>query len=141
MALTEFNRSFFDSDQRISYIGNGELGGKAGSLKLFNDILEDSDFSEFKRIEINIPTFTVLRTDVFDQFMSENNLYEIAYSDMDDNKIGIAFQKASLPFSIKAMRSSFENFLKNMIMATPDKMAMIGIKTSGPFIILNICFP
>ncbi len=100
MALTEFNRSFFDSDQRISYIGNGELGGKAGSLKLFNDILEDSDFSEFKRIEINIPTFTVLRTDVFDQFMSENNLYEIAYSDMDDNKIGIAFQKASLPFSI-----------------------------------------
>ena len=100
MSLSEFNRSFFGNDQKISFIGDGELGGKAGSLKLFNDILKDSDFSEFKRIDVDIPTFTVLRTDIFDQFMSQNNLYDIAYSDQSDDEIAIAFQNASLPFTV-----------------------------------------
>ncbi|NOR45957.1 MAG: hypothetical protein GQ534_10265 [Candidatus Delongbacteria bacterium] len=100
MSLSEFNRSFFGSDQKVSFIGDGELGGKAGSLKLFNDILKDSDFSEFKRIDIDIPTFTVLRTDIFDQFMSQNNLYDVAYSDLSDDEIAIAFQNASLPFTV-----------------------------------------
>ena len=98
--INEFNRTFFDDEQRISFIGEGELGGKASSLKFFDDILKESDFSEFDEIKIDIPTFTVLRTDVFDDFMTQNNLYDIAYSESSDDEIAIAFQNASLPFSV-----------------------------------------
>ena len=100
MTINEFNRTFFDDEQKISFIGEGELGGKASSLKFFDDILKESDFSEFEEIQIDIPTFTVLRTDVFDDFMTQNNLYDIAYSDSGDDEIALAFQNASLPFSV-----------------------------------------
>ncbi|MDA3838857.1 MAG: hypothetical protein PF574_07745 [Candidatus Delongbacteria bacterium] len=98
--INEFNRTFFDDEQKISFIGEGELGGKASSLKFFDDILKESDFTEFDEIQIDIPTFTVLRTDVFDDFMTQNDLYDIAYSDSSDDEIALAFQNASLPFSV-----------------------------------------
>lgn len=100
MNINEFNRNFFDEDQKISFIGEGEVGGKAGSLKYFNDILNDSDFSEFGRVLIDIPVFTVIRTDVFDEFMNQNDLFNVAYSDNSDDEIAIAFQNASLPFTV-----------------------------------------
>lgn len=100
MSFNEFNRTFFDTSQRVSFIGEGELGGKAASLNFFNDILLETDFSKFKRIKVDIPTFTVIRTEIFDDFMLQNNLFEIAYSDAEDDEIAIAFQNASLPFSV-----------------------------------------
>ncbi|MBN2789050.1 MAG: hypothetical protein JXR69_02530 [Candidatus Delongbacteria bacterium] len=100
MKINEFNRIFFDDEQNISFIGEGEVGGKASSLIYFDNILKESDFSEFDEIMVNIPNFTVLRTGVFDDFMTQNDLYDIAYSDKSDDEIAIAFQNASLPFSV-----------------------------------------
>ncbi len=96
-----FDRCFYDSDKRISSIGTGSLGGKAQGLALLNDLLlYDFDLSAYPDIEIAVPSMTVLRTDIFDAFMSQNNLYEMVNSDASDDRITHAFLHADLPFEI-----------------------------------------
>ena len=46
---------------------------------------------------MSIPKTVVLCTDVFDQFMDNNNLYQLALSDAPDEEILQAFIKAQLP--------------------------------------------
>ncbi len=95
------NRNFFKSDSQISYLGTGELGGKATGLEFINSILtEEVKEKEFTDFQVNIPKMIVVRTDIFDSFMSTNNLWEIALSDSMDDRIALAFQKAELPFEI-----------------------------------------
>jgi hypothetical protein len=96
--LAPFDRKFFDSKEEFTYIGNGSLGGKAQGLAFTKKILaEKLDSKKYKNITINIPTLTVITTDMFDSFMRINSLNEKAYSDASDEEIAIEFQKASLP--------------------------------------------
>ena len=94
----ELNRKFFKSDSQISFLGTGELGGKAKGLEFINSILTNEiNKEEFSDFEINIPKMIVIRTDVFDNFMETNELWDIALSEKLDNRIALAFQKADLP--------------------------------------------
>ena len=62
------------------------------------DILESKLAPSFRPdIEIMIPTLTVITTDFFDLFMKQNDLYEVALSDLRDDLLASAFQKADLP--------------------------------------------
>lgn len=55
------------------------------------------EFEEFENARVAIPKTVVLCTDVFDEFMETNNLYQIALSDADDDTILRYFLKAKLP--------------------------------------------
>ena len=83
---------------QVHNIGSGQIGGKAQGLARIRKILA-SEFkaSEFPTIQIEIPWFTVICTDIFDAFMLDNNLYEIAYADLSDERIVSAFQQAVFP--------------------------------------------
>jgi len=99
--LPRFDRNFFGSNEYISWIGEGSFGGKASGLVLANKIIrENFDPSIFPLVELNVPRMVVLRTQVFDWFMEQNNLYEIAYSDRSDSDIILAFLQADLPVEI-----------------------------------------
>ena len=99
--LPLFTEKFFDSGEQITRLGNGEYGGKASGLIFINEVLKSKfNVSDFPDITINIPTMVVIPTDVFDEFMMKNALYEIAKSDLPDDRIALAFQKAELPFGI-----------------------------------------
>lgn len=90
-----------NSTNGITFLGEGALGGKASGLAYINDILiSHSDDEEFREFDVSIPKLTVLRSDIFDIFMLQNNLHEIAYSKRTDERIAFAFQKAKLPFEI-----------------------------------------
>jgi len=96
-----FRRRFFDSGDRFMAIGGGSVGGKAEGLALFQNILRSSfDLKEFPEFDIDIPTLSVVRTDVFDAFMERNGLREIAASAESDDHIAHAFQRADLPVEI-----------------------------------------
>jgi len=99
---SQFDRKFFSSDNKVSYIGTGSIGGKAQSLVLIDEVLKSKEFDKekFPQIDVNVPTLAVLCTDVFDKFMQTNDLYDIAYSDISDDRISHAFQKAPLPFEV-----------------------------------------
>lgn len=100
--ILPFSRSsFLNPDKRITYIGTGSMGGKAQGLIDINEVLKNEiDAGKYPAIVVDIPAMTVLRTDVFDAFMQRNKLYDIAFSDVSDERIAHAFQKASLPFEV-----------------------------------------
>jgi hypothetical protein len=97
-SLTRFDRCFFTGAERFTYIGAGELGGKAHGLARMRGILESKLKDSFEpAISIGIPTLTVITTEFFDLFMKQNDLFEIAYSEARDDSLAHAFQRADLP--------------------------------------------
>jgi hypothetical protein len=99
--LKEFKRNLFDVERRLTAIGTGSIGGKASGLVFIDDVLSSHfNTSEHPQFEINIPAFTVIRTDVFDGFLERNNLRELALSNSPDDVIALAFQKAHIPAEI-----------------------------------------
>ncbi len=93
-----FDRKFFDSDEDFTVIGGGELGGKALGLAAAKRIIAESGLAqEFAGLDVSIPRLTVLGTDVFEQFMAQNDLYEIASADSTDERIAHAFLQGELP--------------------------------------------
>ena len=55
------------------------------------------DFEDFENASVAIPKTVVLCTDIFDEFMDSNRLYQLALSDADDETILRAFLRAKLP--------------------------------------------
>ncbi|HUV35553.1 MAG TPA: PEP/pyruvate-binding domain-containing protein [Patescibacteria group bacterium] len=100
-SLTRFDRDFLSGADRFTYIGAGNLGGKAHGLARMKGALESKLKETFApAIAINIPTLTVITTELFDLFMRQNDLYEIAYSGERDDLVAHAFQRADLPVQL-----------------------------------------
>ena len=99
--FTCFDSKLLTRDGSISTIGSGSLGGKAqGLASIRQALISNLDPADFPGITIDIPQMAVVGTDVFDDFMRQNDLEEIAYSDLPDDRISHAFQKADLPFEV-----------------------------------------
>ena len=93
-----FDRQKFDSYSHFARIGEGSLGGKGRGLAFLDDIIKrHPEFNQFPDMKVQIPKTVVLCTDIFDQFMEQNNLYPIALSDAPDEEILQHFLRAHLP--------------------------------------------
>jgi CheY-like chemotaxis protein len=96
--IAEFDRHLYDEYVGFSRIGEGSIGGKARGLAFFNSFLNTSQFFEkYPGIRISIPHTVVLSTEVFDEFMTENDLYHLAVTGIKDEEILKAFVNARLP--------------------------------------------
>jgi CheY-like chemotaxis protein len=96
--IAKFDKASFDEYQIFSRIGEGSIGGKARGLAFINRIIKNNKlFNLFPDVIITIPRTVVLSTDIFDEFMEQNNLYSIALSDLSDNEILNRFINAELP--------------------------------------------
>lgn len=99
--IADFYREHFDEYLTFTRIGEGSMGGKARGLAFLDHIIKKNQLSEsFENTLISIPRTVVLTTDVFDQFMEENNLGGLGLSDGSDREILDAFLKARLPYRI-----------------------------------------
>ena len=79
-------------------MGGGALGGKAEGLVRVRDALAGRFAGGLIRdVEVSIPRMAVVATDSFDRFMERGGLYDVALSDVPDQRIAHAFQKADLP--------------------------------------------
>ncbi len=93
-----FERDRFDSYSNFARIGEGSLGGKGRGLAFIDNLVKrHPEFEEFENARVVIPKTVVLCTDVFDEFMETNGLYQVALSDADDATILRCFLKAKLP--------------------------------------------
>ena len=93
-----FERGRFDSYSNFARIGEGSLGGKGRGLAFIDNLVKrHPEFEEFENARVAIPKTVVLCTDVFDEFMETNGLYQVALSDADDSTILRCFLKAKLP--------------------------------------------
>ena len=96
-----FDRCKFDKYAHFARIGEGSLGGKGRGLAFLDNVIKrQPEFSQLPGVTVQIPKTVVLCTDIFDQFMEQNNLYQIALSDASDDEILQAFLKAQLPDSL-----------------------------------------
>lgn len=97
-----FLRDRFDRYSNFARIGQGSLGGKGRGLAFIDSIIKINPICDnFHGATISIPRTVVLCTDIFDEFMADNDLYPIALSDASDEDILKAFLAARLPYSIR----------------------------------------
>ncbi|WP_321438309.1 PEP/pyruvate-binding domain-containing protein [uncultured Bacteroides sp.] len=93
-----FKRDRFDRYSNFARIGDGSLGGKGRGLAFIDNMVKrHPEFEEFENAKVVIPKTVVLCTDIFDEFMESNNLYQVALANVDDDTILKYFLRAKLP--------------------------------------------
>lgn len=86
------------ADSFFLRIGGGSLGGKARGLAFTRHLLNRHRMTRrFPGTRIAVPPAVVLATDVFDQFLNENDLLDFALQSSDEHEIERRFLAASLP--------------------------------------------
>src|SRR5216684_3485922 len=100
--------TFKPSESSFLRIGSGSLGGKARGLAFVRHLLRKSRITRrFPGVRISVPPAVVLATDVFDQFVTENNLLDFALHCEDDAEIQRMFLAAPLSTSLNEDLKAF----------------------------------
>ena len=108
-----FDRGKFDAYGHFARIGDGSLGGKGRGLAFIDNIIKrHPELNQYPGAAVCIPKTLVLCTDVFDDFMDKNNLYQVALSDASDEEILSHFLRAQLPDSLIADFFTFFDAVK-----------------------------
>ncbi|MDR3251818.1 MAG: phosphoenolpyruvate synthase, partial [Tannerella sp.] len=92
-----YKKERFDEYSNFARIGEGSLGGKGRGLAFVGTMIKTNLYLENENFTVNIPKTVVLCTDIFDEFMETNNLYQVALNDFTDEQILAYFLHARLP--------------------------------------------
>ena len=88
--------------------GLGSLGGKARGLTFIRHLLHKYNVNQrFSGVRVSVPNTLVLATDLFEQFLSENNLESFAIHCSDDGELLERFLAATLPGALRAALAGF----------------------------------
>jgi len=110
--VQEFYSDTFDEEGAFTRIGAGSLGGKGRGLAFMNSLIGEYEVEHrIPGVRISVPPTTVVATDIFERFMSENDLSLLALSDAGDDEIRSAFLGAKLPGDT---RSELRTFLERV---------------------------
>ncbi len=111
--VAEFQRNNYDNYSNFARIGQGSMGGKGRGLAFIDQIIKRHPVCEnFDGVQITIPHTVVVCTDIFDEFMDSNGLYQIALSDASDDEILRAFLNARLPDDVKRDFLAFSDVVR-----------------------------
>ena len=112
--VTDFRKDFFDPVSSISRLGGGSLGGKARGLSFVNILVNNYNVqNRFSNVRIHIPPAIVIGTDIFDAFVTENNLLPFALESDDDAEIIQRFMHAKkFPEKILGELASFIDIIQ-----------------------------
>ena len=106
--VAEFSGTTFEGTSGFVRIGAGSLGGKGRGLAFFHTLLEKYEINErFSDINIFIPPTAVVATEIFDHFMSDNDLTDFALGEATDEEIASRFLQADLPAEVTEALSTF----------------------------------
>jgi hypothetical protein len=115
--ISSFSRKTDDPLVKITKIGEGSLGGKARGLAFIAKMLS-AYISEdmFQGLKITIPRSIVLSTEIFDIFMDHNNLYDLDFNQLSDQRIAAKFMEKDIPaIIIGDLRAFIKNSRKPLI--------------------------
>src|SRR5580693_4033629 len=101
--IGDFNPATFKAGEHYFLrIGGGSLGGKARGLAFVRHLLHNNRIARrFPHVRIVVPPSVVLATDVFDRFLSENNLLDFAMHSSDDAEIQQRFLAGTFPAPLR----------------------------------------
>ncbi|HET6272593.1 MAG TPA: PEP/pyruvate-binding domain-containing protein [Bacteroidota bacterium] len=113
--ITEFSKETFIPSSSFARIGGGSLGGKARGLGFVNILINNYNVRDrFEDVQIEVPPAVVLGTDIFDQFVDENELRSFALSSTDDAEITRRFLDAKkFPENVLGELAAFLDLIKD----------------------------
>ncbi len=101
--IREFNPERMRAKANFNKLGSGSLGGKGRGLAFMNAVLARNRFdARYPGVTVGIPNTFVLCTDVFEEFIEDNDLREWALATEDDKAIARRFQSCWLPERIES---------------------------------------
>ncbi|MBC5620909.1 PEP/pyruvate-binding domain-containing protein [Butyricimonas hominis] len=122
--IINFNPSLVDSNRYITRLGKGSLGGKGRGLAFLSNFIENVYLKKLiPDLQVMIPKTTVIGVDEFDNFIEENDLYDVLYADKQYDHIIDAFRTARLP---EKLRAKLREYLR--VMTKP-----LAVRSSGLF--------
>ncbi len=103
--------SHLDEYAIFTRLGDGQLGGKARGLAFIDSMINKNKIMHnWDDSIITIPKTVVLTTDIFDEFMEENNLYDFALGDASDQEVLDRFANAKASFRMKKFINQITDF-------------------------------
>ncbi|UCC32318.1 MAG: hypothetical protein JSU86_08550, partial [Phycisphaerales bacterium] len=106
--IAEFSPRRLNLPTAFTRIGGGSIGGKARGLAFVNALIRRHNVRHrFDNVEIAVPSSAAVGTDVFDDFLDENNLHHVVAQETRDDRIARAFLDAKLPKDIYADLTAF----------------------------------
>lgn len=100
--ILDFDSTKLGIENVFLKIGSGSLGGKARGIAFLNHIVKQNNLKDkYENINILIPLTFVICSDVFEDFVEENGLYDFAMNTTDEAAIAKKFLQAELPEKIK----------------------------------------
>ncbi len=96
--IAQFNRENYDELSFFSRIGSGSIGGKGRGLAFIDYQLRQSDIiDKYPMMYLSIPRTVVVTTELFDQFIEENELHYLATATLPDETLRRIFLSKPLP--------------------------------------------
>ena len=106
--IINFNPKLVDSNRYITRLGTGSFGGKGRGMAFLSNFIENVDLKKLiPNLKIEIPKTAIIGSDEFDNFIENNNLTSIIYSDKTYDEVKAAFVASPLPSSLKSKLRSF----------------------------------
>jgi len=103
--------SHFDEYAVFTRLGDGQLGGKARGLAFIDSVINKHKMRDkWAGVTVAIPRTVVITTDLFDEFMEENDLYNIALSNVSDDEILQHFVQSRTPSRLKSFVKDIVGF-------------------------------
>lgn len=122
--IINYSPKLVNSNRYISRLGKGSFGGKGRGMAFLSNFIENVDFKKLiPNLKIEIPKTAIIGVDEFDNFIENNELSQIIYSDKSYQEIKMAFINAPLSDRLRAkLRSYLE------VMQKP-----LAVRSSGLF--------
>jgi len=106
--VADFDAKAFDHRDDFQRIGGGSIGGKARGLAFVRLLLGEGAADEsLEGVTVSVPPAVVVGTDVFDRFLDDNGLADVAIHSDDDAEIEARFLDAAFPEEARRDLSAF----------------------------------
>lgn len=106
--VEDFDPRAFDGAPGFFRLGGGSLGGKARGLAFVRRLLAEKGLNRrFPGVRLQVPASVVVGTDVFDQFMEENDLRDFAINCQDDELLHSRILQARFPAEAQESLQTF----------------------------------
>jgi len=90
--IINYNPKLVDSNRYITRLGKGSFGGKGRGMAFLSNFIENVDFKKLiPKLKIEIPKTAIIGVDEFDNFIDNNGLSRIIYSDESYEEVKAAF--------------------------------------------------
>ncbi|MEZ5360375.1 MAG: PEP/pyruvate-binding domain-containing protein [Candidatus Zixiibacteriota bacterium] len=106
--IVDFDPDTFDPEESFARVGNGSLGGKGRGLAFASMLINTYGIMKrFSGVHITVPPSVIISTDIFDAFMTANDLWDIALNGANEDVLERRFIEAKFPVKFERLMREY----------------------------------